>query len=238
MTGDEFEPSTGCLNRWKQRHGVNLVKQSGESKSAHVTTATEFQPQLQFTMDERGLCKELIYNCDETGLFYNSIPDHTLVLWIEEDRSDGYRVMKVPITLLLACNWEGTNKLKPLLIRKFKSPRCFHHINRTSLPLLYNYSRRAWMTASIFKEEFHCEFVPAVRRHLRKQGLEEKAALVLDNSTAHPADDLTSNDGKICAVFLPKNTTSLIQPLKESSPNSRVTIGKNWWKPSSLTTEI
>ena len=215
MTGDDFEPSTGWLNRWKQRHGVNLVKQSGESKSADVTAATEFQPKLQVIMDERGLCKEQVYNCDETGLFYKSVPNHTLALRIEEDRSHGYKVMKDRVTLLLACNWEGTHKLKPLLIGKFKSPRCFHHINRTSLPLLYDHSRRAWMTASIFKEWFHRDFVPAVRRHLRKQGLEEKAVLVLDNCTAHPADDLTSKDGKISAVFLPKNTTSLIQPLDQ-----------------------
>ena len=71
------------------------------------------------------------------------------------------------------------------------------------------------MTAFIFKEWFHRDFVPAMRRHLRKQGLEEKAVLVLDNCTAHPADELTSKDGKISQVFLPKNTTSLIQPLDQ-----------------------
>ena len=40
---DDFEqPSVNWLNRWKQHHGVNLVKQSGESKVADVT-GTEFR---------------------------------------------------------------------------------------------------------------------------------------------------------------------------------------------------
>ena len=165
--------------------------------------------------EERGLCKEQLYTCDETVLFYKSIPNHTLALWTEEDRNHSCKVTKDHVTLLLVCNWEGSHKLKPLLIRKFKSPRCFHHINKTSLPLLHNYSRRVWMTASIFKEWFHHEFVPAIHRHLRKQGLKDKAVLVLDDCTTHQADELISKDVKISAMFLPKNTTSLIQPIDQ-----------------------
>jgi len=55
-----------------------------------------------------------------------------------------------------------------------------------------------------------------VRRRLRKQGMEEKALLLLDNCPAHlPAETLRSKDGKIRVAYLPKNTTSKIQPMDQ-----------------------
>ena len=45
---------------------------------------------------------------------------------------------------------------------------------------------------------------------------EVKAILLLDNAPAHPhADKLVSRDGRIRVVFLPPNTTSLIQPMDQ-----------------------
>ena len=85
-----------------------------------------------------------------------------------------------------------------------------------AMPLAYTASGNAWMTASIFKEWFHKTFVPAVRRHLRERRLEEKAVLLLDNCRAHPpANLLRSADGKITVMYLPPNTTSVIQPLDQ-----------------------
>jgi hypothetical protein len=71
-----------------------------------------------------------------------------------------------------------------------------------------------WMTCVIFASWFENEFVPSVRRHLHSKKLEEKALLLLDHCLAHPsADVLKLKDGKIKAMFLPKNTTALIQPM-------------------------
>ena len=43
-----------------------------------------------------------------------------------------------------------------------------------------------------------------------------KAVLLLDNAPAHPnAEKLVSNDGKIKCVFLPPNTTSILQPMDQ-----------------------
>ncbi|XP_048255252.1 jerky protein homolog-like [Haliotis rufescens] len=72
------------------------------------------------------------------------------------------------------------------------------------------------MTAKIFEDWFFHKFVPAVRDHLRSRNLEEKAILLLDNCPAHPpASTLQSHYGLIKAFLLPKNTTSLIQPLDQ-----------------------
>ncbi|KAG6924361.1 JRK-like, partial [Chelydra serpentina] len=56
----------------------------------------------------------------------------------------------------------------------------------------------------------------AVRAHLRKLKQEGKALLLLDNCPAHsPVENLFSRDGKIKVCYLPKNTTSEIQPLDQ-----------------------
>ena len=86
-------------------------------------------------------------------------------------------------------------------------------IEQIYTPLTYYHSRNAWMTSSIFEHWFQKEFVPSVRKHLRRKRLEPKALLLLDNCPAHPpADNLISRDGRIRFSFLPKNTTSKIQP--------------------------
>ncbi|CAM2112185.1 unnamed protein product [Caretta caretta] len=84
------------------------------------------------------------------------------------------------------------------------------------LSLIDRHSENAWMTSDIFKEWFNKYFVPAVWSHLRRQNLEPKALLLLDNCPAHPrVETLTSKDRKIKVSYLPKNMTFKIQPLDQ-----------------------
>jgi hypothetical protein len=58
--------------------------------------------------------------------------------------------------------------------------------------------------------------VPSVICHLHSKKPEEKAVLVLDHCPAHPSSDvLKSKDEEIKAMFLPTNTTALIQPMDQ-----------------------
>ena len=83
------------------------------------------------------------------------------------------------------------------------------------LPVYYEFQSNAWMTEQIFTKWFNEVFVPSVTNYLSTKGLEEKAFLILDNCAAHP-DDLSSENGKIKCLFLPPNTTALIQPMDQS----------------------
>ena len=66
------------------------------------------------------------------------------------------------------------------------------------------------------KDWFKMKFVPSIKEHLQSKGIEEKAALLLDNCPAHPpADSLVSRCGKVNHLYLPKNTTSKIQPMDQ-----------------------
>lgn len=70
------------------------------------------------------------------------------------------------------------------------------------------------MTTYIFERWFHQHFVLSVIQYLNSIGLPCRAILLLDNCAAHPNRDVLSrHDGAIKCVFLPTNTTSIIQPL-------------------------
>lgn len=72
------------------------------------------------------------------------------------------------------------------------------------------------MDSYIFKEWFSNRFVPLCRNASREKGLPERALLVLDNAPAHPdIECLTSTDGLITCLYLPPNTTSVIQPMDQ-----------------------
>lgn len=219
LNGDKdsnFKCSKGWVTRWKKRHGVRQVRITGEIRSADVAAAEAFLPKLQEIVEENDLSPEQVYNADETGLYHRMLPDRTLATNTDTTASHGYKQRKDRVTLLLATNWAGSHKLKPLCIGKFARPRCLQHVNMSQLPVIYTNSKNAWMTAAIFQKWFTDDFVPAVRQHLLRQGLEPTAILLLDNCPAHPpAETLTSKDGKIRVVYLPKNTTALIQPMDQ-----------------------
>jgi hypothetical protein len=93
-------------------------------------------------------------------------------------------------------------------------PRAFKNLNLSSLSVYYHAQKSAWMDATLFREWFHEEFVPAVSRHLKSRNLPEKALLILDSAVSHP-NESELKKGSIKAVFLPANVTSLIEPMDQ-----------------------
>ena len=72
------------------------------------------------------------------------------------------------------------------------------------------------MDSTLFKYWFFDKFIPRCRSSLRKIGLSEKALLLLDNATFYlSSETLVTEDQQIRCVFLPTNTTSLIQPMDQ-----------------------
>lgn len=211
----DFKASEGWFSRWKARHGIQQASIEGESRSSDSVSAAQFPAQLHKVMSDENLIDDQVYNCDETALYFRLLPTKSLDLQNSKNKS-GFKQNKDRVTLLFAVNKSGSHKLKPLCIGKSRSPRCFKHVNMKSLPVSYAHTKNAWMTAEVFSKWFNEEFVPSVRSHLRSLNLEEKAILTLDHCPAHPsADLLQSRDGKIKVMFLPQNTTALIQPLDQ-----------------------
>ncbi|XP_064418030.1 jerky protein homolog-like [Latimeria chalumnae] len=220
LNGDNnIAASQGWLDRFKRFHGISQVKISGEIRSADSEAASTFPDELKAYLEEKGFTEEQVYRpADESGLYFKMLPNTTLAAKNGEKKSEGFKQDKNRVTFLFACNKTGNDKLTPLCIGNSHQPRCFYHTNMKSLPIKYKNSKKAWMTGDIFKDWFFKSFVPTVRRHLCSKRLPEKAVLLLDNCPAHPpAESLKTSDGNIKVFYLPKNTTSKIQPLDQGN---------------------
>ena len=138
---------------------------------------------------------------DETGLFFRTTTDKTL--FHKAERCSGGKKAKVRMTVMLCANMVG-EKEKPLVIWKYKNPRCFNNINVKDLPVEYYANKNAWMTSGVFEER--------LKTFDRKIGFKKcKVLLFIDNATSHC--HLTFNNIKL--QFFPANRTSQLQPMDQ-----------------------
>ena len=102
------------------------------------------------------------------------------------------------------------------MVGKAKNPRALKGLSPSAFPLKYTQRKSVWMTSEIFQDCFFHEFIPATADYLRANNLPVKALLLMDNAPSHPSIQLLqSQDGNIKCLFLPPNTTSLIQPMDQ-----------------------
>ena len=164
---EEFTASDGWMWRFSRRHGIRQLMLQGEKLSANKPAAEEFCGTFQEFVEDNHYTLNQIFNCDETGLYYKLMPQKTLASSFEKS-ADGRKTQKDRVTINACANASGTIKLPLLLIGKSKNPRCFKHINRDNLPVIYSNQSNAWVNAVIFAECFHEKFVPAVQKQLRE----------------------------------------------------------------------
>jgi hypothetical protein len=67
----------------------------------------------------------------------------------------------------------------------------------------------------LFKDWFFNCFIPEVKAYLKDIYLDFKVLLLVDNTAGHPKDLYHPN---LNVIFLPPNTTSLIQPIDQGIP--------------------
>ncbi|KFD62566.1 hypothetical protein M514_25302 [Trichuris suis] len=86
--------------------------------------------------------------------------------------------------------------------------------SKPSYSVIWRSSKKGWITRTLFQEWFTSYFCPAVKEYCQAKNIENKALLILDNAPGHPPglDDLRDN---VQVVFLPSNTSSLIQPMDQ-----------------------
>ena len=203
---DDFKGSSGWFDKWKKRHGITFRTVSGEAGSVDDVSLDDWLenkwPQLS-----AGYKEEDIFNCDETGLFYKLLPNKSL--HFKNEKCQGGKNSKIRITVLLGTNSTGTEKIKPLIIGKSKTPRPFKSIKVTSLPVEYFNNKKAWMTSTIFESWLH---------RLDEKMIKDKRniLLTLGNCTAHPANISLKN---VKLVFFQPTCTSKVQPCDQGIIN-------------------
>ena len=94
----------------------------------------------------------------------------------------------------------ASEKWPLLVIGKSRNPRCFKNVK--TLPVSYKANRKAWMTGDMFEEWVRNFEKKMVRKN-------RKVLLFVDNCAAHGT---VKNLVATKVVFLPPNTTSVLQP--------------------------
>lgn len=157
---------------------------------------------------------EQIFNCDETGLYWKRMPNRTF-LTKEEKKAPELKVAKDRLTLLLCANVAGTLRCKPMLVYRSETPRALKGKKKEHLPVFWKSNKTAWVTQINFKEWLNKSFFPEVKEYLEKKNLACKILLLLDNCKSHGDSNLLAHPN-IEVLFLPPNTTSLIQPMDQT----------------------
>ncbi|XP_069408380.1 tigger transposable element-derived protein 1-like isoform X1 [Ovis canadensis] len=207
---ETFGASNGWFARFKVRHNVLLTD---EPAVADAQAAARYPAVLRAILEEGCYSPRQVFNVDETGLFWKRLPERML-LALEGTAGPGPKASKDHLTLLLGGNAAGDFKLKPLLVYPSENPRALRGCSKASLPVVWRSNRNDWLTPVIFQEWFTSCFCPAVENYCASHGLPHRALLLLDSAPCHPAH-LGGLSAHVRVEFLPKNTSTLIQPMNQ-----------------------
>ena len=195
---NDWEASDGWMHWFKQRHGLVFKTICGESASVTPSMTDKWFVDTLPTLIAHYEPKD-IFNVDETGLFYQCLPNKTFT-FRGENVSRAVKESKQRLTMLVGANIDGSEKVDLLIIGKSANPRCFKGVK--SLPVDYHSNTKAWMTSTLWTE-----WIKAFDKKMQLSG--RKILLIIDNCPAHPNVPNLSNTE---VVYLPPNTTSKTQP--------------------------
>jgi len=106
---DNFSVSNGWVSRFKDRHGLIFKKLAGESAEVSIESTDAWLESLPSLLG--GYEPRNVYSADETGLFFNMLPDRTLAY--KGESCHGRKHSKDRLTMLQCVNPSVLGHLKP-----------------------------------------------------------------------------------------------------------------------------
>ncbi|KAJ0391468.1 hypothetical protein P43SY_011393 [Pythium insidiosum] len=155
-----------------------------------------------------------IFNFDETAFYYRRRAKYTVAPVNVE--VDGVKLDKSRVTVGVAANADGTERLPVLIIGSANVPVPFrsqkHQIHwvgdknrQPADPLFhYAYSAKAWMNSQIFESWL-------LELDQRMAAENRTVVLILDNVSSHKVNGIRLTNVRV--EFLPENTTAKLQPM-------------------------
>ncbi|XP_023210838.1 tigger transposable element-derived protein 1-like [Centruroides sculpturatus] len=149
----EFKATTGWFSKFRRRIGIKYVVIHSESACTDKEEAEKFCRKFEEFIKKEGYCPQQIFNCDEIGLFWKRMPNHTYLMK-DEKNIPGHKPIKDQLTLLLGANASSDMKLIPLLVYHSENPRAFkkYSIIKKKLPVMWRLNKMAWVMQALFKE--------------------------------------------------------------------------------------
>jgi hypothetical protein len=207
--------SDGWLTRFKNRYSIRWHTFHGEAASGSDSIHEEMKA-VQAICDRYQ--PEDIYNMDETGLYWRRMPNGGLS---SEGRA-GQKRDKTRITIAIATNATGSDRLPLWVIGTAKTPRALRGVNMASIGCTWRWNKKAWMRYGIMEEWLYAFY--------RRIGKQRRVLLLMDNFSAHLlALEVAPAPANIKIVFFPANATSIYQPLDQGIiQNLKHCYRKSW----------
>ncbi|XP_069159451.1 tigger transposable element-derived protein 7-like [Procambarus clarkii] len=152
----DFEASEGWVARFKGWNNIVKRKIVGEILSADESSVEPFKQKLRAYIVANNLYSYQVYNTDETGLYWRSLPEKTLAMR-SEGCVPGRKVNKDRLSVMMGVNADSTDRITCAIVGKYKKPRALQHC-MDRMPVKYYSSQNAWFTQEIFLSWFHDVF--------------------------------------------------------------------------------
>ena len=149
----------------------------------------------------QGYTSENIWNLNETACFWRALPDHGFGRKGTQCKG-GKKVTQN--NSCLNSNATGSKETAAVIWKSAK-PRCFKSVDTATLPVQYFSQPKVWMTGKILLSVLR-------KLNQRLSDKSRKIGLFMDNAGYHP-EDIKDSLNNIKSIFLPANTTLMLQPL-------------------------
>ena len=180
-----FKGSRGWLDKWKLRYNIKQVKVCGESgdvRGQAIDSRKERLPEIL-----HGYAKEDIWNMDETGVFWQALPDRGF--GSKGRQCKGGKKSKQRVTIAFFVSAAGKNEKHIYIYMEVRNSTLFGRFDKSLLPVNYFSQSKVWMTGLIM------EAVLAKLNH-RLSSSGRSVILLMDNAGCHP-DDLAEKFSNI-----------------------------------------
>ena len=197
---DKFTVSNGWLKSFCMRHRIKFSTLHGEGAQVSQEAVDQWMSELPNVTKNYTLRD--VYNCDETSIFFKTLPNKTL--HGPGEKPMGNKVSKDQFSILVCANAVG-EKEKLLVIGKCKRPHSFLKYNSdVAHHVTYKNNKCGWMTTEIFTK-----FLNSLNNKMKQQN--RHILMFLDNCSSHPHLQLPN----IKLIFYPKNTTLKLQAMDQ-----------------------